>query len=390
MARGVSGWSGGVLLGVVLVIGYVALTPAHFRMGQPFDPAERSRTERDAAQAEHDLAVGEQELELLQLRRQVAESAQRTTGRDSSTLTVLVSTSSGRDPVRAAAYREALDTAWQGLGLGVTKVDVGVILVDRGLMRRWEQALGIRTGEPSAIYVLPDSLAPTTCVAIVVAPGGVGRPRPGFLASLAPGWLGPCAFLARFGLPGERVGRWLRARSYDVAAQPEWGGVTVATQRDPWSEMVARGSWYWAAIYFMPHTAIRCLAGRPAGCRDALRTGDEAAKSPDRGVVVESDLRWRFDRQGIVGAPHLLSAVLQAAGPRRFEAFWHTELPVDSALTIALARPVGEWTADWELGRASRPHLGPAPRGKELLFSAALVLFSFGVLARGAGRREVR
>lgn len=390
MARGVSGWSGGVLLGVVLVIGYVALTPARLRRGSPPDAGGRSRTERDAAQAAHDLAVAEQGLELLRLRQQVAEESGRATAGDSSSLTVLVAANERLDTARAAAFREALDTAWRALGLGVTKVDVGVVLVDRGLARRWQQALGIRTGAPSALYVLPDSLAPTTCVAIVVAPPGTGRPQPAYLASLAPDWLGPCAFLARFGTPGARVGRWLRARSYDVAARPDWGAATVALRRDTWSEMAPRDPWYWTAIYFMPHTAISCLAGRPAGCRDALRMGDEAGKLRDDALVVQSDLRWRLDRQGLVGAPHLLSAVLQAAGPRRFAEFWQTDLPVDSALTIALARPVGEWTAEWERGHASRPHLGPAPQAKELLLSAALVLCSLGALARGVRRREVR
>ena len=390
MARGVSGWSGGVLLGVVLVIGYVALTPARPRSGHPPDAGGRSRTERDAAQAAHDLAVGEQEVELLRLRQQVADAADRATAGDSTTLTVLVAAGEGRDSARAAAFREALDTAWRALGLGVTKVDVGVVLVDRGLARRWQQALGIRTGEPSAIYVLPDSLAPTTCVAIIVAPAGTGRPRPGYLASRAPGWLGPCAFLARFGTPGPRVERWLRARGYDLAAQPDWGTVPVAARRDPWSGMAPRDPWYWTAIYFMPHTAVSCLAGRPAGCRDALRMGDGTGKLPDGGLVIRSDLRWRFDRQGLVGAPYLLSAVLREAGPRRFAEFWQTDLPVDSALTLALARPVGEWTAEWELGRAGRPPLGPAPQAKELLLSAGLVLFSLGALARGVRRREVR
>ena len=390
MARGVRGWIGSAVLGVVLVIGYVALTPAPIHMGHPAEPGAQSRLEREATRAAHDLAVGEQQLELTQLRQRVADESRRAVTGDASTLTVVVTANDGRDPVRAAAFRDALDTAWRALGLGVTKVDVGVILVDRGLMRRWEQALGIRTGEPSAIYVLPDSLAPTTCVAIVVAPPGTGRPRPGFLESLAPGWLGPCAFLARFGIPGARVGRWLMARSYDLAALPEWGKAVAATRRDPLSEVAVRGSWYWTAIYFMPHNAISCLAGRPVGCRDAIRAGDDAAEPPDGSLVIESDLRWRFDRQGIVGAPHLLSAVLREAGAIRFEEFWHTELPVDSALTVALAHPVGVWTADWELRHASRPHLGPAPQAKELCLSAALILFSLGVLVRGAGRREVR
>jgi hypothetical protein len=124
-------------------------------------------------------------------------------------------------------------------------------------------------------------------------------------------------------------------------------------------------------------------------CRSALIEGDGPPKEVREWLIVQSDNAWRFTRQPITGGDHFLSAVLRQVGPRRFEEFWRTSLPIDSALTTALGAPVGEWTAQWQRQVAEPPHPGPALRWSELLVCVVTGALALGTLLWNVRFRSV-
>ena len=300
------------------------------------------------------------------------------------------------DSPAAVRYIEAaLDTAWQALGLGETKVRVAVVLElarPRAMVDRPSPAEG-------AAYLAPDSTDRTTCIALL--PAGpywtrflLGKREArnagfgGFPRWLQAG-LGPCAFYAAYGTPGKPVRRWLAARNWDVARI--LGSNGIAGERFTSLDLLgdARYSWYWDQVYSFPPATVACLAGRSSGCRTAVLGGSDAASPAAGPQIVRSERRW-WRAQRLLPGERYLSDVAREVGRDRFQGFWASSLPVDTALAAALKQPVGEWTKQWE-----RRFVAPIRLGAAAPWSAtagALLLGAVAVLAvmLTATRRQVR
>lgn len=309
---------------------------------------------------------------------------------DPTSIAMVVDAEEWRDSARQGSLARALRQAWGDLGLDVTKVAVGVVVLDRATIREWARGLSLPPGEPVAFYVLPDSLAPTSCVAMVLAPPTRSR-APQDLRAIARTWFGPCAYYARFGIPAPRVRQWLETRGLDLARIPDWS--REGEPRPPLPGLLPSGpgkSWYWWSLYLMPSSAAGCLAARAARCRAAVAFGDGVPSAVAATFVPQLDQQWRLDRQYLPGGERFLGAVVREVGARRFQEFWRTTLPVDSALTIALGHPVGEWTARWERSVAAPPRFGPGPRWDELLVGLSLIVGATTLVGRNVRLREVR
>lgn len=260
-----------------------------------------------------------------------------------------------------------LDSAWSALGLGETKVGV-LVVVD--LDPASEDRVTSAPRQEGPMYLEPDSTDRVTCVALV--PAGrywssviLGEPinprwRGQFLQWLQAS-LGPCAFYATYGAPSRTVRRWLTARRWDLgrflstdsSVGPEWSSINMLG--DP------RFSWYWERIYTFSPATVACLAGRPAGCRDAVVGGaNDDARADSLPRLVRVELRRWWQAQALIPGERYLSDVAHAVGHERFLGFWSSPLPVDSSLALALRRPVGEWTAEWQHRYTRRLRLGPA------------------------------
>lgn len=295
-------------------------------------------------------------------------------------------------PVAARIVDSAMVVAWQGLGLGETKVRVGVVIelaLAEGVRDRplYEQA--------TATYLAPDSTDRTTCIAFL--PSGYWTRA---FADTAPtrivfdqlvqsfkSGLGPCAFYAAFGTPGKPVRRWLVARNWDVALTLDAAGHArgdgVGWLGDP------RFAWYWDAVYSLPPATVACLASRPAGCRAAVVWGaseDLAIPVPD---IMRVERRW-WRVQNLVAGQRFLADLAHAVGRERFMTFWTSTLPVDTALSAALKRPVGEWTMDWEQTFVPPIRLGPAPPVGAIALAVLLAVLAVALIALTASRRQVR
>jgi len=394
MARRLIFTLAGVTAALLALIAYSVVVGKYMIRRPGWSPGGRAQVGSRAAKVEFHLNDAEIRLQVMRLRQAIEDSLRTRAATDTTTLVVAVKAEGWRSKEATEAMRRSMQEEWAALGLSVTKVAVGVVVIDRQTARSWAHYLAVGADDPSVYYVLPDSLTPGTCLAIVSAPFipaaanviDVGRLR----ENVRP-WLGPCAYYARFGIPGPRVARWLTQRNFDLALYPDWverGPDTLPLFPGLSPRGESRG-WYWDVIYFMSPDAVGCLAGRATACREALRERPTLPGREEPWIFGQSTNSWRFAHQRVTGGDRFLGAVAREVGTRRFQEFWHTTLPVDSALTVALKAPAGAWAAKWERTVAEPPRLGPAPSLGELLVAVALMLFAVGVVARGAARREV-
>ena len=298
--------------------------------------------------------------------------------------------------VLQAQIAALLDSVWRDLGLAETKIAVGVVVdrieeTDASVPR--EESWG-----PS--YLLPDSANRTVCLVRLVENAGWRRavqrePASTWLRQWLKSSLGPCAFLAAYGMPGRSVRRWLGGRSFDLALAPSWDdSVSMGGRKGTWwrSQLTLgdgkRWRWWWDYIYHQSFPAVACLAQRVAGCREAvLATTDDDSKRSS--VVMTSRRFWQHQR--LIGGTFYLSDVAREVGRDRFLEFWNSSLPVDTALARALRRPVGEWTASWQQRLLpAQLRLGAsAPAGASLL-AAFLAAVAVATVALTARKRQVR
>lgn len=313
---------------------------------------------------------------------------------DSPTVAILLL---GRDSVTRWAHdhiEPAISQTWRSLGLSVTKVAVGVILdmEPSHPAGRADSVPAVPSGIGSATYLLPDTTDRGTCVALLPAPY-FARQRLTIKPEQLDWWLrsglGPCAFYARFGVPGARVRGWLARRNYDLATAAVWDGEAGAVDQFTWL-LTGQSSfqWWWEGIYSLKFSAAGCLAGRARACLADVRLGDAAQPASTR--VVSPMAAWRFGRMELVGGGRWLSDVARAAGEERFREFWNTTLPVDSALSLALGEPVGEWTVRWQETIAPRPRFGPSVPMLDAGLGALTAAAALALLGLAVRRREVR
>lgn len=292
-------------------------------------------------------------------------------------------------------FRPALARHWHDLGLGVTKVGVGVVVEALVLAPRDSTARTPPPGSAGLYWILPDTSARTSCVAVIpiwsqllqsLQHGSI-EDRASWLGS----GLGPCELMARYGAPGPRVRRWLERRGYDLASATERG----AGEDRSWlyfylftREPVLR--WWWPALHQLRPTTLGCLGGEEEACRKVIAEGDGRPSWDSLLTLVPQPRAGGFSEIGLVDGEHFLHDVAAAAGPQRFQEFWITDLPVDSALTLALGEPVGRWTAAWQRRSLPRPPIGPEPAVADVGLSLLVIGAGLLVTTLFARRRTVR
>ncbi len=326
-----------------------------------------------------------QRLRSLQYRREAEPALAARRAAELPGAEVIIDATDGALSRQKAVVTTAIDSAWQVLQLGVPKVSVLVVVPGDTPVRTGPLAIS------GSSYLLPDSTDRTTCVMVLTGGNFWIRQavnRPGLLTEWMSHALGPCAFYARFGVPSPRVQHWLSRGKYDVVESSAW--VDWPVRKDEIYSMLnlAGRRWWWGELYGLRFGGVACLAGRAADCRAAIRLGDDQVEEPVRRVARPGE-RWRLSDARVLGHEVLLARVVHDVGEQRFQEFWTTTLPIDSALTIALHEPVGEWVARWQGTLTSRPQLGAAPRWLDTLLSVVLV----GLVLTGAGwiaqRRQV-
>ncbi len=401
MARELTWWLAAVLAACgVITVSYVpprgtapVAVPRH-RQPQPSAVRLRAQALADEWRAA-DLV-----LRLARYRRQLEPELARRRESDQPGPALIVEAPDSLGARAREVVRSAIDTVWRELGLGVSKVGVGVV-VDfwRTRSTNTDDTPKARIG--SGGHLLPDSTDRTTCVVLIPAwhwTGSLqtssGRGRNHQVEDWVEAGLGPCAFLAAWGAPGPSVQRWLARRNYDLAAYPSWDRDREWSTQSQWmsvrfasvwfaTEAQAAPTWWWPGVYGHPIAAIGCLAGRLTSCRTAVLS-DSVPR------LLSDDRGWWVRNERLVLGYRYLGDVAREVGHERFLRFWNSPEPVDTALATALKMPVGEWTERWERRFVPRLPLGAAPPAAAaalgLLLGAAVV----GLVACGATRRQVR
>lgn len=296
----------------------------------------------------------------------------------------------------------ALDSVWSGLGLKATKIGVAVLArfpseepSSSSLTRSAESVTG-------NAFILPDTVDRSICLVQSRVPFWLFSkrgPRQPEIKRWARQVLGPCAYYARFGMPSERVERWLVRRRFDVAMTPSW---TQPARLEGWTFedfmdedgtlagrlMRQRIIMFW--IYSYPRATASCFVGRPEVCRRTIAVADAPGDGPLPRLVLPFG---EFDptKVQLVFADQFLAEVVRKAGPERFQDFWTTSLPVDSALSLAVGEPIGEFITSYH-ARISPllPVVGAAakPRDASLTLLAAALFLGLAMLVQRS--REVR
>ena len=243
--------------------------------------------------------------------------------------------------------------------------------------------------------LLPDSTHRATCVALIPAwywAPTLLAPRPPARNRQVEDWLrsglGPCAFFARWGVPGKPVRLWMARRHYDLAAVPSWG--REWSNQPEWLSvrLPNRQGWWWQSIYAHSIAAIGCLAGRVPSCRVAVLSNAGGSFDDSLPRLLTDDRRWWRDERLIQGSQYL-GDVAREVGYDRFLGFWNSTEPVDTALAAALKAPVGEWTERWERRFVPRLPLGAAAPLSAAVLGILLGGAAVALVARGAMRRQV-
>lgn len=206
---------------------------------------------------------------------------------------------------------------------------------------------------------LPTATDGRTCIATHPV-DATGNHRPESLTARRE--LGPCAFFVAFGLPGREIERWLAARDYNVAMDPDWQlprhtrfptdelnatqwlqFVLARTGLAPKPEFfyeIEGGSVYWDSF-----TGSACAAGDRAACRYYFFSTPPAPDMRRRGTPVPGVVNfrpWSFSQQ--YGA---LATLVRDQGPERFARFWRSDLPPEQAFNRAFTVPFDRWAPAW-------------------------------------------
>lgn len=373
MAR-VTWWIGSALLACAAV-GFVYVPPraapvfARRYREEPLPPYRYRVQELGEAWRSAALELG-----LLQYRERLRPELERRKALDLAGPALLMDWPNASDSLRRVVAGK-LEAEWRYLGLGVSKVSVGVVLAqDRGSAAPDEPSL---QGNQIA-YLLPDSSDRTTCIVLQTSTsirwlrGGVN--------------LGPCAFYAAFGAPGREIGGWLGARDFELAVSPLWKRRRGADESE-W--LLARGKpWFWWQVYRYQANGVACLAGRAERCRLAVIDPPQPAGEPSRLVTLNQ--RGPLRPPALAGGTHYLADVVRSVGRERFQRFWNSELPADTALAEALRMPIGEWTRRWQAELVRPIRLGAAPSAGSAILGVLLAFAALSIVLRTAARREVR
>ena len=310
---------------------------------------------------------------------------------------LLIAGSDSTVALLAARIAPKLDSAWHDLGLNETKISVGLVVDSTG---SGEATMPL---EPASItYLLPDTANRTLCVARVVENLGwrnailrsSAGPQEEWLRRWLKGLLGPCAFFAAYGTPSKPVRNWLENRGFDLALYPNWDEATNAKGRGTEvPQLVNDRRWWWEYLYHQSFPAVACIAGRAAGCREAVLAGAGDERHASLPSIIATD-RGFWRRQRLISSTTYLSRVAHEIGRDRFLEFWTSPLPVDSALSRALRQPVGDWTAAWQRrllgGAGGQLRLGASAPLSSSLLAILLAAVAVATVALTVRKREIR
>jgi hypothetical protein len=217
----------------------------------------------------------------------------------------------------------------------------------------------------------------TDCVAIAPAgTGGTGDDAiPLLRHQVLRSALAPCALLAAFGRPGAGVAGWLSGTRYAAALSDDWLVKDPLEQPDgPWVDWFNTGDGQqqsnailgWMNVFGLIDIAsqlhpqyaygaagLRCINGDLLLCVNSVLhsaiTPPAASTIPTELTVTSLRSRPDSTNVGTVRPPTagMISDLIVEHGRERFQRFWTSDRPFETAFQDAFGESLGTWTARW-------------------------------------------
>jgi hypothetical protein len=325
-------------------------------------------------------------------------------------------------PAVLARVEAALVSGWLETGIDSPHVSVvAVVAIDTPRAasasdvadRTWVESHGY-----DVAFSPPSAGRPDPCIAVVrFVVGGSEDMNPDLIAARAAAYApGLCAFYARFGTPGGRIGEWLAAREFDVARRTlrSTSGGLAPRRPNGFAHEVMHPLRDWQAMETVrvqpPGGAPEEVPHDPLADATALRCADGDRSACSR-LVLDPTLRMPAGVRDLTGAtlfggradsvPALLlsegwspvviepflAGVLNVEGPEHFAQFWKSSDPPVIAFERAFGRPLDDWVYDW-----MRHTIGPTRRATRIavspiLTAACFLAFGLAVALRATDRR---
>lgn len=308
--------------------------------------------------------------------------------------TFLVHTSPGVELVARSAVDSAAREYLDGLAFRPAGVRVGILVLDP---REVQQA--VRTDLLASTAASPPRLAPASRVILAgtdargpwcvrletprsLPSGRIALPSPAEGNARVLSDLSTCAWVARYGLPGPHVARWLD-RSYHGAAGPagDWPETRWSWVGEPATRACRAGELEVCqalfedrvAVHFGDDRAVLEGAARPgwAGPQLALWSGRVASRAADPylgGILLE--LRREFGDAAVQG-------------------FWTSDRPLARAFADAFGTPAGRWYHQRLTAALGPTRAGPWPRPGHLVSLLLAAAVGLGFARRVVSRRTV-
>jgi hypothetical protein len=226
--------------------------------------------------------------------------------------------------------------------------------------------------------------------------------------------LGPCGLVAQLGPPGPGVATWLAGggavygrypsegdhlgnaghRIYDAGAYGGWDleAVVAGNYQLPWLiAALAMGgiTWHYPGRPFEGESTLlqNCQRGRSGRCEALLRTplglGFRTFTSADYTVLI-----FRFWQAGDP-AYRLVAQLRHEVGADRFQAFWRSRAPVDSAFATAFGVTMDQWMRAWVRRTYGPPRYDPSLGAGDVAGTLAVSVVLVAMVAGFGMRRRV-
>jgi hypothetical protein len=214
--------------------------------------------------------------------------------------------------------------------------------------------------------------------------------------------LGPCAFYAALGPPGQGIEAWLLRSGGWVATVPDWHAARQR-RREPGYDAYAgvndRGARLFKYLFVRGYAgsleATACAGGDAAMCRRMIdsASGTQLVFQPSRralglqraGIFAHSGWSaswWDND------VAHFLADLVRREGREHFARFWTSPAEPDSAFRAAYGESLESWAARW-VRAGGEVRVGPFVRTSSVLISLLVAVAVVGAGAYYTTRRQV-
>jgi hypothetical protein len=390
MAPGLMRWAGLAAAGCGLMAALALPVQPASRRVVPTTPERKQ-----AARLRSELAVMNEALRRLRWSDSLSALAWGAAERP---IPVAVGAPMAKDP--SPADRESLDLLQsylqkelKDLGAARPAADLGVFLLDARAPApsagqvlgaanafRFEWYAGVRDGRPFCLTVRTGLVVTADVVAPPWRPEG---------ADQRTNILGPCAFYARYGLPGARVSTWMR------------GAGRLALERAD-APFDPPESWTSPAWFGRRANGIRttpqgpgdvrldgCLMGSDEACAANITQGliepDPLGPGSTLAAEVPTLLHSRpgprqFASIADMASGRMLADLERRFGPEAFGAFWRSDAEVPVAFESAFGLTPAAWGREWAVSVAgANPRRPVLPGAGEVLRVAAYVALALAL-----------